>query len=662
AEREAAIGRVMAAVGEGEALSEQAARGAAEREAAEFGAWLESAAGLLASLDRLERLLQDGHGLDDRPDAAGAEADRRSVRELWSSLNSQIAGADPKLAAAAALLGQRIDRLRAISTEGDQEVLIDAIVSARADEPESAIAAWRRLSSPEIGWPRVEGDPVRTAAVRRALTECIRASSMDPARRQAFLSDIESGLVARWRAEVNSALDPSSAGKAERERRLARALDAAEAFGVTDTLLNQGDARVRYARALGRLKSLSLRADDQTVAAAAGAFVSAVQGLPQEVASRPAVVALISSTRELVSSINTPGVVIAPSMLGPGRRGLSGRLEQEGRAIVYQFGDVPVRFVRVEPAGVNAESEAVYLAETEVSLEVLQRLLSMARIGRGEFFDLVPEMDRDGGWAGPRAWDWPEGGEFGPSRYWVESQSVYQSTAGAHAPGLAGDARATAGRGLSDRAGGNPKRTHAAQRISARLAARAAAAVGCRLPTVAEWRAAADQAGNAPLSGENLRDQTFQTQYAYIDQVQRGAGANFLSFFPYPDQFSYAGARPGAGRSHDFNDNMLWFRDVGDGPGTFKNLRGNVAELVYLTDEPIADQPPQDGPFGAIGGSSLSDAAAPIDQARPIESPLSTFADVGFRLAFSGAGTRLRPRPLAERIGERFRGESLLLD
>ncbi|MCC6321158.1 MAG: hypothetical protein IT438_06955 [Phycisphaerales bacterium] len=659
AEREARIGRAVAEL-RGKELAPEAVQTGIGPEARGFAEWAAKASEVRERLDRIGQALTTGHGLAGRVTVASGT---QSVEDAWASISADSISRDERLAPVVAAFGERIEVLRRIGRETDPERLVEIIKACTAGEPETALAAWSRLGEGGVAWPSSPADFAGAGEIRGALSGCILGAPIEQASRSELSARVASEFVARWRSAAMRALDPSTGDKAQREAVMVQSLDAAAGFGVSDAALAESDGRLRYARAMHRLRSgLKAAPGDAAVAAAAATFTATVEGLPADVRSRPAVDELLGAMRTFARPpVQEPNPVVIGT-LGPGRRQFAVRAEAGDRVVEFTIGGAPVRFRRVEFTRAGAGSDVVYLSESEVSLDLFQKLLSLARIDRGRFFDMVPEMDRDGGWAGPRVWDWPEGSDLQPSRYWVESQSVYQSTAHAFAPLLAADARATAGRGLRDGAGGNPQRKLAVQRISARVAVEAAAAAGCRLPTVEEWKAALAQSGAAVSPQANLRDQTFQQQYSYIDELRRGAGANYLDFYPYPDEFSYQKSRPGSAAGHAFNDEVLWFRDADSGAQAFRNLVGNVAEFVYTQTGPIADEPSRDLAVAAIGASALSDAAIPVDQPRPIESTASAFADVGFRLAFSATGSKPAAKPLAQQVAERLGGQSLLLD
>jgi len=200
------------------------------------------------------------------------------------------------------------------------------------------------------------------------------------------------------------------------------------------------------------------------------------------------------------------------------------------------------------------------------------------------------------------------------------------------------------------------------QNIPGDKARLAAEALGCRLPTAAEWRAALREeiaAGGATPTW-NLRDRTWARYAGYVRDYDRnrarlrfstseffqplwgvrgtyfGAPTNERSFSDrYREQLPAAPAS---------EDGAVWFEPV-QGPievsasqsrgSRFIHLIGNVAEFVS-----------DGGTIGVIGGSALSDPALIGQSGDPASWPVgpaedfgmfTRHVDVGFRLAFEAS-------------------------
>jgi hypothetical protein len=217
---------------------------------------------------------------------------------------------------------------------------------------------------------------------------------------------------------------------------------------------------------------------------------------------------------------------------------------------------------------------------------------------------------------------------------------------------------------LDPAAGGLPTENHPMQQVPAAAALLAALLVDCRLPTTAEWAQATEvpPPAGAPAAPVNLRDPTWAKQWRYVDARRQAGKANAA----YPDEGAFvpaglnravlvgAAARPAvdsADRAPD--DRTLYFLPAAPPaqPPRFRNLVGNVAELAFEAPEALAglqatdksrlvaaevEAMLRDNPskLRVIGLSAMS--APQLRQAEPYPiDPTATYADVGFRLAFT---------------------------
>src|SRR5262249_38721449 len=128
--------------------------------------------------------------------------------------------------------------------------------------------------------------------------------------------------------------------------------------------------------------------------------------------------------------------------------------------------------------------------------------------------------------------------------------------------------------------------------LPAEAAQHVAEAMGFRLPTRKEWRAALLVCTNDDLP--NLRDETWNKQQEYVESLAR---TNSRIRVPYPsvDVFPAESGDLWDWRTN-YDDHVLWFYEVDRGSGQpFINLFGNVAEFVR-----------DDQGFWVVGGSALS--------------------------------------------------------
>ncbi|MCW5755195.1 MAG: hypothetical protein KIT24_10865 [Phycisphaeraceae bacterium] len=193
-----------------------------------------------------------------------------------------------------------------------------------------------------------------------------------------------------------------------------------------------------------------------------------------------------------------------------------------------------------------------------------------------------------------------------------------------------------------------------AQNLTAEVADELAKAIGCRLPTLAEWQAAARselavRPLNSLLDDSNLRDMTWMQILWHNFERQQAQRSNIE---PYKGKLERTTARRRLVGADDADqpshvnrdDGAPWFWSVYSGPETkFKNLFGNVAEF--------AAKEPGSGTLVAVGLSAISPPSADLvttefELSRP---RLARFSDVGIRLAFD-AVVQSGPVPMARRV------------
>lgn len=224
-----------------------------------------------------------------------------------------------------------------------------------------------------------------------------------------------------------------------------------------------------------------------------------------------------------------------------------------------------------------------------------------------------------------------------------------------------------------------------AQYVSPLGAAYFAALMGCRLPTVDEWKAAADlnfksaKSSDLPIS-LHLRGDLWSTANTLVNQQQ---AENIKRAFYSPEQVAEAAQDDendiwnddairqkidiARGAPLALDKQSLWFKPVQEGGGIFPNLIGNVACYVLkeLNDSPDSQfwqhKSPdnllmllENGNCGVIGGSALSPSSCVPDVPK-YDLPDPGFrdpgyCDVGIRLAFTP-----RSLPLAVQLRDAIR-------
>jgi hypothetical protein len=569
------------------------------------------------------------------------------------------------ISAAAGLLGARLRRLAELSGEKTPSTLVSAIEASPADQVEVALAGWERLMSPEVQWPALVDDLTAAKNLRQAIESRVSKGVSEAPRRDELLGAVRDGFVRRWNAFAAQSFDATKGDTAARAEIMQRTLEAADGFGVSEGRMT--DARVRYNFLLHRLNQQIAAADDASAAAAAAGFVAGAKGLPPEFQSREPVAKLIQAMTKLSEPRAPEPAGPDPKSLGPATKSLPATSEKDDNLLTFDLGGVPLRFVRIEFDRPGAGTDVVYLGESEVSLDVFTRLVERTPQRWGGFRGLLNVPEDEEGWYGPRGWVWPRDGAIKEGSFWLDAQSPYTSRDGAPAydPALGGETSGSVtGRRLKDEFGGKPTARHPMHRTTPGAAMTAAAAVGCRLPTVAEWQAAYKRFGQADESVWNLRDATFQKQYDYALRVQQSHASqrSFLDFYALPDRFSYAPGKPGSA-PYATDDHTLWFRPVDADTQVLHNLVGNVAELV-VADEGSRDRTGDAVPVAIIGGSALSGRSAAVDVPWPLTADKrnEAYADVGFRLAFSATGSRSKSVPVAKLIAERIGKNPFVLE
>ena len=417
------------------------------------------------------------------------------------------------------------------------------------------------------------------------------------------------------------------------------------------------EPREQFNRAVTALRESVRGASDDRVIAAVRSFQSTVKAIPGGVWYLAPVSELSDKLDRAISGEGAPAPMENLSELGPASTGVyravtlaPGRVRFEPIAPSSQA--MAIEFVRVEGGGAGQGAGGVdrpfYLAKTELSVGQAIGIIRAQRLEEA-WRELSPPVDpRDDAREGLRTWEWG----FSPSPVPRVSSSWLGATA------------LTLGAPLYAVAGGAPKPPSSSspmQQIAPAEALLLVSALGCRLPSVAEWTAASASAGVDGPS--NVRDQTWRRHQQYVEeQASRG------KYLPSGDLGSFdAGAATSSGSAADVDDGVLWLAEVdkplGDGPGpSFVHLFGNVLEYV-VDGAPVEDRVA--GRAGAsrdaaaalgdrlrvVGGSALTPVSVDPKLPRPIapEKLHMGYADVGLRPAFTAPGPG-RARSMAERI------------
>ncbi|MEX2217766.1 MAG: hypothetical protein WD749_03320 [Phycisphaerales bacterium] len=586
------------------------------------------ASDLAAMEDRLDAL----YGPTDTPEPPGPTA-----ADLAAACKGREALKQPEVAAAAAPVLARYATAESLAGESSRAALLTAAGETRA--PAAALVAWRRLGA--IAWPPVEQslrDEIRLQGILQGMI-----GAAPEGRREALSAELRAGAKARWARHLSLAAAPA-------EVRAAIALKGDDKLrGDAELLDSRGKFNLLlYELELARADSAI---DEPTLTTRIESFVAGARALG---AVGGGADALLGQLGELTSAAPVPKIDV--TTLGPGAAGWAGEASTDGDTVTFTKGSQAIAFARVNPS----QASPAFLSTSEVSFGLFQGVAADAGIV-APVSDALYQYSLQDPRQGPRVWRRGTGGRVSADTAW-----------------LAGNARVWPRNGLG--AGrvepypaglnpGTPSAEAPMQYISGAAAVMVARAVNCRLPSAAEWSAAleAELAGRSAdeyitATKPNLRDQTWSRQLQYVTG---------LNIAPVDSALVLPALDPSAGslwgqadrEVQPYDDGALWFTPVtAGGATTFKNLIGNVAELVFddpdALDALAAGSGPQQidpllrrpGLLSAAGYSALSPREPqPI---RPITGGGGQgYSDVGFRLAFSAEGAGAPVQPLAVRLG-----------
>lgn len=606
----------------------------------DLAGWASTRRAFLERASECERLLDLGAGpgerVGDGPTLTGLLGELRQS-PLWRELGAALGP-----------LASRVDELEALERQRDPGPLREAIRGAAADQSRvrasEALTAWRALGA--AGWPATRED-LGAATTLAPGVEAAAGRVADPARAERLRGEARAVGRAMWGAWMRAHATDDDAIRAGMEAM------GALAAGQSDLDALPGWARFNVARhalseAVQRASGQAGAARDATQRQAMDAFVRATEGLPEAAGLLGA-----------IAPLRSPGAQLDLSALGPGAAGWR-MTRAEGDAVVYEWQHEGrthrQEFRRVEAA---QGDDVGFIATTEVSVGLFADLVNAggrwdAMRGTGGAAGLLPSSEVGGQdpRRGPRGWVWV-GDKIEPStapagdtsKGWLRPTSRMANQA-YYPEGLTVEP---------------PSRAMPMQQVPVKAAALAARLAGCRLPTAAEWEAAA--AGGTGWS--NRRDATWLKQFEHV----RGLGGALDPDYPSANIFRAQATRVEPKDDGEpavrTDDGVLWFVAVESGePSTagFRNLIGNVAEFLFEDSAALqvvpATRDAVEGLIGTgervrvIGGSALSPAEARPEVPEAIRRVQvnTAFSDVGFRLAFSapraagaaGAGDRLK--------------------
>ncbi|MCC6661570.1 MAG: SUMF1/EgtB/PvdO family nonheme iron enzyme [Phycisphaerales bacterium] len=616
AHREAAVAAALAPLESGIPSADEV-RAALEGAGKNHQEWLRGAASLQADLGVVEARLRGAYGVDE-------PADGGTLGEAAARIAGAEAMGDGGLASALAPLLARVDAVRR-AVQGDPASRA-ALAAAPETERGAALAAWRSLGGAG-DWPPTPRDLALERDAARAVGRIADVVD-DPARGGVIRAELQRAGPERW---TRCAAQQVAAADFD------LVAGAAADFGVTPE--NVQDPRVRVNLLLARAKAAcAAERDDGRARQLAAALGEAIRRVgPVD----PRVSGLLDELGALASATEPPEPVVDVTTLGPGSAGWAGTTQ--GDRVTFTRDGQSIEFLRVAPEG-GAPS---YLATTETPVGVIETVLGSTRDAE-QFGSMTSGPDRQG----PRSWMVTPAG-FSRRGVWVEFS---HATSGAYAMVTAE---------------GAPTDESPMQRVSPAAAVYAAHALGCRLPTAAEWDAALVACGGFGDAAKwNLRDAGWSRWQAAAAGVEASGRAPLWPdadvFWPAgSDAVSLSSGRAQAAQTGD--DGHILPAPVGsDSAHPFGHLIGNVAE--FLLDPPMDEASvPWDDPSGVegavlaqqtalrvVGGSALSPPSVPCDKPQRLDRfdvrDKAGYSDVGFRLAFSVTAGKAVPMPVAVQV------------
>ncbi|MCA9288526.1 MAG: SUMF1/EgtB/PvdO family nonheme iron enzyme, partial [Phycisphaerales bacterium] len=572
-----------------------------------------------------------GAGVGWRDSIPGASAGRtlESIAASWATTESQLPEA---VAAALRPSAQRLtelgDSIARVEQTGDPGALA-ALVLDDQSAVQTRLAAWDRLAPGSF-----LGVDTESQMLQRLRADA--GAIADQARRDGLTARLNQRATALWASRMDAA---------GTRPELAQARDLAGTLGIGF----DGTALSARARFNIGLNTAIERAEQvaQNAGATDDEYRRALQSI-LDVANRPVNQALWAGDQAMADWITTIREAAAPptgggdlATVGPGTVGWRYQnTDPSGQRATYVSpGGVTLEFARIDlPTG-----QGVFLQTTEISADAFGRAADQGGFWNeleaqwsGSASDVINGTD----WPGPAVWtyDRNQPGRLAPNSIWLRAQrpsGPTRAVANAFPPGF----------------GERPSLDMPMQQVTANAARLFAQRVGCRLPTVSEWRAAAQR---EPTSGWNVRDQVWLNQRNHAAANQRQTPT-----VPFPDEGAFAEnfdvpAETGASATPatSASDGTLYFQPVTAGPGaTFKHIIGNVWEFVL-----------DNGRVYVVGQSSLS---PPEWGTNPVEVPdfllgESRYPDVGFRLAFDAPPPSAGADPLRDRARQILRNAVLV--
>lgn len=433
-----------------------------------------------------------------------------------------------------------------------------------------------------------------------------------------------------------------------------------KAGGTGPSVVEALPAWAKYNIQLAQLQQGIARGESPQDAVAS--FLGQVTELGSGVTGDPAVAPVLTKLSEAMDQIAAesakaaakatakpaiPGIPAGPlaqalATLGPGSKGYTVSFGPDG-SVSYTSPTKGLSTASITFLPIDVRGSKVYLSRSELSAGAFIDAVNAA--GKWEDVQSAIAKTMVGGKdtrIGPRAWTWASSGPAGMNLARVRPKDL-------SAGWLANmtDLGSNTYYPKEHPTPAAPSAEVPVQYISPQAAGYVASLLGCRLPSVSEWTAAANASTEAK---SNRRDQVWSRQFAHVTKINAaGAGAQFpnAAIF-YPSGVTRPAAPQDGAAAVEGDDGFLWFAPTSrtEATGGFEDLIGNVAEFVVVQVQEtsagsslgqVEEGFKRGDNLRVIGASALSPKA--IDPMTPYQlvwtGAKEGYSDVGFRLAFS---------------------------
>lgn len=561
--------------------------------------WGQKVGRLAGDATRAKALLEHGYGMEEAAptgesiksllDGIAKDADWSQLRPAFKPLEDAVAGL------------ARVATLNPTQLVAELPALQAQPAPARLG---TMLAAWNRLTGQGSAWPETFEQWTGLPKTVADLEANIEASACDAARKTKLKGELRARRLAYWVEYVST---KATADQATR----VFAAETLTAFGVTEKELGALSGNAAFNWALLRAKAEVATLQDAGV----GAFVGTWRG---PLGADDALKRAFDKAAE--GKFGTEWAAVGPGTAG---WALTSSAEAEDHAVYSKNGQT-IRFNKVP-------GTETMMATTEATIGLVAVLLE------GDKSNFVFGAKAEGS-PGVTPWFYKD------RKAVVRTPPSAKLTLGwmVEASELPDGPLYADGLRIEPPVPATPVNL-----VSATDAAVLARGMGCRLPTVGEWRAARGVATGSP----NVRDGAFGSQCTFAQQ--KGFLAQYLpsaNRFPMEGSAVNAAADCGAVAG---NDGVVFFRAAPVGSDRFVDLEGNVAEWVLEADTdipatvPIGQVAERLGPvIGVIGGSAFSPPSVGPDTfvkgssvaSLGFKARASNYSDVGFRPAFTAEG------------------------